>query len=192
MPSVLIAVPTFESVDRRTFESLWELDRPEGTGFATVGGYDCAKARNEIAKKAMEGGWDYVLMVDSDMVIPHDALRLMLEGDADIVLAPYARKGSEGVADIFKWSTGFGPLYTFEELDRAGDRIQVPGGGFGCALIKTSVFREMAYPYFVYALYPGGDFVSEDLYLCLEATRLDMTIECDTRVRCGHIFKEVR
>jgi hypothetical protein len=66
---VLIAVPTFETIAPECFKAIYELQGDDLT-FDFVRGYDCAKARNEIAKKALNGGFDYVLMVDSDIVIP--------------------------------------------------------------------------------------------------------------------------
>ena len=78
---ILIAVPTFESIKPECFKSIYGLIRPEGYSlyFDYVAGYDCAKARNQIAKNAMAGDYDYVLMVDSDIQLPSDALVKLLE-----------------------------------------------------------------------------------------------------------------
>ena len=71
---VLVAIPTFESIKNETFKSIYGLNIPENTEvmFDFVKGYDCAKARNEIAKIALNYGFDYVLMVDSDIILPND------------------------------------------------------------------------------------------------------------------------
>ena len=49
---ILIAVPTFENIKPECFKSIYGLTRPEGyvLYFDYVSGYDCAKARNQIAK----------------------------------------------------------------------------------------------------------------------------------------------
>jgi len=54
---ILIAVPTFETIKPECFKSIYGLTRPEGYSlyFDYVAGYDCAKARNQIAKNAMAG-----------------------------------------------------------------------------------------------------------------------------------------
>ena len=65
--SVLIAVPTFETIAPECFKAIYHL-KGDGLSFDFVKGYDCAKARNEIVKKALDGGFDYVLMIDSDVV----------------------------------------------------------------------------------------------------------------------------
>ena len=77
---ILIAVPTFETIKPECFKSIYGLTRPEGYNlyFDYVSGYDCAKARNQIAKNSMAGHYDYVLMVDSDIQLPSDALIRLL------------------------------------------------------------------------------------------------------------------
>ena len=82
---VLVAVPTFETITPETFRSIYNLKLGEhDVSFDFVKGYDCAKARNEIAKKTTEGGYDAVLMVDSDIIVPDTALLWMTEIPADI------------------------------------------------------------------------------------------------------------
>lgn len=64
---IMIVVPTFESIKQECFKSIYGLTRPDGYDlyFDYVSGYDCARARNQIAKNAMAGNYDYVFMVDS-------------------------------------------------------------------------------------------------------------------------------
>ena len=78
---ILIAVPTFENIKPECFKSIYSLKRPEGYDiyFDYVSGYDCAKARNQIAKNAMAGNYNYVLMIDSDIQLPSEALVKLLE-----------------------------------------------------------------------------------------------------------------
>lgn len=85
---ILIAVPTFEYIKPECFKSIYGLTRPEGyiLYFDYVAGYDCAKARNQIAKNSMSGNYDYVLMVDSDIQLPADALVKLMECESDIAL----------------------------------------------------------------------------------------------------------
>ena len=59
---ILIAVPTFETIEPEVFKAIYNL-RPAGheLHFDFVKGYDCACARNEIARMTQLGGYDYVL-----------------------------------------------------------------------------------------------------------------------------------
>ena len=188
---VLVAVPTFETITPETFRSIYNLQRGEHeVSFDFVKGYDCAKARNEIAKKAMEGGYDAVLMVDSDMIVPEDALIKMTEIPADIVLGCYPRKNTrKGEVELFKLGhADFVNRYTYEELP-SEPRIQVKGGGFGCALVRTVLFKQLPYPWFKYTLYNNGTHLSEDLYFCHCANSAMIKVMADTRVRCGHLTR---
>ena len=79
--------------------------RPRRAGhevlFDYVRGYGAARARNLIAEEALEGGFEAVLMVDSDVVPPRDALALLSEGDAPVVLGCYRRRGGDAGTEVF-------------------------------------------------------------------------------------------
>ena len=140
---ILIAVPTFENIKPECFKSIYGLTRPEDCDlyFDYVRGYDCAKARNQIARNAMAGNYDYVLMVDSDIQLR-----------SDIALGWYYRKRTKSDQTI---------IYTFGKdfnddncitgstmINEVPRPIEVKGGGLGIALIKVDIFRNLPYPYF--------------------------------------------
>lgn len=189
---ILIAVPTFETVMPETFQSIWDLDKGEhDVQFKFVKGYDCAKARNEIGKLAQLGMFDYVLMVDSDMILPSNTLTLLCEREGDVILGCYPKKGTkDGCVELFKNGTSnFEKFWYYNELpDEA--RLPVKGGGFGCAFVRTQLFFDLPYPWFKYVVYDNGDILSEDLYFCDKALGSGFRIEADTRIRCGHCYKD--
>ena len=77
---ILIAVPTFETIFPDTYKSIWDINKGgHEVAFEFVRGYDCATARNNIAQIAIDGNFDYVLMVDNDVVLPRDVLMDMLD-----------------------------------------------------------------------------------------------------------------
>lgn len=207
---ILIAVPTFESIYPDTFKSIWDLDDcGHELLFEFVRGYDCATARNAIAKKAMELNADYVLMVDNDVVLPHDALKLLLEDRKQVCLGFYAHRGTDnlytGRTCVCRLFDADGkayfnyPLeseYTAEELEalrNSGEyKLQIHGGGMGCAFIQTDVFRTLKYPYYDWVNYKGGGMLSEDLYFCEQCKMRKIPIYTDTRVACGHILRHIQ
>ena len=84
---VLVAVPTFENIYPDTFKSIYDLDTSgHDVEFQYVRGYDCATARNKIARLTLDKGYDSVLMVDSDVVLPKDALQLLTDDVKDVTL----------------------------------------------------------------------------------------------------------
>jgi len=195
---ILLAVPTFESIEPATFKSIYELNKcGHDIAFVSVTGYDCAKARNEIVKKALNDYCDYILMVDSDIILPQNALQHLIDPLVDICLGVYPRKLTvTGQTELFKLGhTDFNNInnITINDIQSCGvDRLEIKGGGMGCALIKTDVFKKIVFPWFTYVTYPNGAVLSEDLDFCCKAIANGFHIYADTRVRCGHINKIVK
>lgn len=210
MARVLIAVPTFENIYPDTFKAIYDIDRCENEVlFEFVRGYDCATARNKIAQKAIDMDTDYVLMVDNDVVIPKDSLSNLLSNDKDVCLGYYAHRGPDNVYSgrscICRLYNSNGiayfnyPLeseYTAEELKSMADKgeyvIKIHGGGMGCALIKTDVFRVLKYPWYDWVNYESKGMLSEDLYFCEACRKADIKIYADTRVNCGHMLRHIQ
>lgn len=207
---ILIAVPTFESIYPDTFKSIYDLDTAgHDVFFEFVRGYDCATARNKIAQLALDRAADYVLMVDNDVVIPKDALQNLLEEPKDVCLGYYAHRDSDNIyrgrTCVCKLYQEDGELYfnypleseyTAEELkalEGNGEyKIQIHGGGMGCAFIKTSVFLRTQYPWYDWVNYKSKAMLSEDLYFCEQCKLHKIPIYTDTRVNCGHMLRHVQ
>ena len=209
---ILIAVPTFENIYPDTFKSIYDLNvMDHDVLFEFVRGYDCATARNRIAQMALDKETDYVLMVDNDVVLPKDALLNLLETPVDVCLGYYAHRDGDnryrGRSCVCKLYDENGnkhfnyPLeseYTADELKELKDngqfRVQIHGGGMGCAMIKTDVFNRIKYPWYYWVNYANEHrgVLSEDLYFCEECRKRSIPIYADTRVNCGHILRHVQ
>ena len=184
---ILIAVPTYETITPNTFKSIWDLE-PGGheLNFEFVKGYDCAKARNDIGQKTLDDGYDAVLMIDSDMIIPKDAIINMTDKPFDVVLGCYPKANTkERLVNLFKLGKpNYVDRYTYDTLPK--ERFIVKGGGFGCALVHAKVFKNVAFPWFKYVVYDNGGNLSEDLYFCHQARKAGFVIDAEPKVRCGH------
>ena len=190
---ILIAVPTFESIRPETFKSIYGL-QPAGHFllFDFVKGYDCARARNLIAEECLRDGFDAVLMVDSDIVLPSDALTYLTEGKCPVVLGTYPRRGETQGSEIFL--PGFKDFHDENRVrfaDMPHARFEAKGGGFGCAFVRREAFERIPRPWFRYVQYDDGAVLSEDNYFCVQAAQHNLSIEADGRVRCGHIASAV-
>ena len=206
---ILIAVPTFETIYPDTYKSLWDLDKCGHEAlFESVRGYDVATARNHIAQRALDLEADYVLSVDNDVVLQKDALKLLLEDAKDVCLGYYAHRGPDNVYSgrtcICRLKDADGneyyhyPLeseYTAAEMKNMADagetKIEVHGGGMGCALIKTDVFRKASYAWYDWVNYGDANkgMLSEDLYFCCLCRNYGIRIYSDVRVGCGHLMR---
>lgn len=209
---ILIAVPTFESIYPDTFQSIYELDSAgHELMFRFVRGYDCATARNKIAQTALDLEVDYVLMVDNDVVLPKDALINLTDDLKDVCLGYYAHRD---VDNIYRGRTCICKLYDSEgtkyfnypleseysaqELNGLRDngtyKLQIHGGGMGCAFIKADLFRSLNYPWYDWVNYGDSNrgMLSEDLFFCELCRKSNIPIYTDTRVDCGHILRRVQ
>ena len=209
---ILIAVPTFETIYPDTYKGIWDLDKDgHEVLFDSVRGYDVATARNRIAQKSLDTGVDYVLMVDNDVVLPKNALKLLLDKPEEVCLGYYAHRDTDniyrGKTCICKLKDSHGkeyynyPLeseYTAEEMHGMADagmgKIEVHGGGMGCALIHTDVFRKATYPWYDWVNYGDANrgMLSEDLYFCSLCRASGIKIHADVRVGCGHLLRHVQ
>lgn len=209
---ILIAVPTFETIYPDTFKSIYGLDGDNNElMFEFVRGYDCATARNAIAQKALDTKSDYVLMVDNDVVLPEDALLNLLEDSKEVCLGYYAHRDTDNVyrgrtcvCKLYKpdgdeyFNYPLDSEYTAAELKRLADsgeyKVQIHGGGMGCALIKTDVFRKIKYPWYDWVNYKDDrrGMLSEDLYFCEQCKENQIPVFTDSRVGCGHMLRRVQ
>lgn len=208
--NILIAVPTFENIYPDTFKSIYDLDASgHDLHFEYIRGYDCATARNAIAQKTIDMNADYVLMVDNDVVLPKDALKNLLDDARLVTLGSYAHRDTDNVyrgrtcaCKLYDENGGkyFNyPLeseYTAHEIfslkQNGNYKIEIHGGGMGCALIKTDVFHMIEYPWYDWVNYKDKGMLSEDLYFCEQCRKRNIKIYTDTRVTCGHIFRHVQ
>lgn len=198
---IFIAVPTYENIQPETFKSIYGLDKcGHWVVFDYVQGYDVASARNNIAMQAKAEAADYVLMIDNDMKIPSDALRNLLEQPVDVCLGFYAHRwgnvfnGRTNVCRLGEWN--YTDMYNIEEIrslrENGVKRELVHGGGLGCALIKTSVFDQITFPYFQWTHYQDGNVLGEDLNFCERCKEANIPIFMDPRVGCGHLFRNYK
>ena len=105
--------------------------------------------RNQTVKSALEIGVDYLWWVDSDMVVPREALMRLLAHGKDIVAATYNKR-------TFPHTT-LG-LLEGPQPERIGPEMRpallMPGG---MMLVKADVYRNFGFPWYFEAYRFAGD-----------------------------------
>lgn len=151
------------------------------------------EARNNIVKVALDHRCDHIFFIDSDTLIQKGQLEQLLYHDKDAItgvsymrVLPYYT--------LIRKKVGYRLYNPIEPLSSDEKLIKIDGAGFGCFLIKTSVFEEIKYPWFRFHFYQYEDqwrHLGEDLFFCeqLQAAKID--IYCDTTIRCTHIGTDV-
>jgi len=102
--------------------------------------YLLADAENLIAKATIEGGFEWLLMIEEDNILPKDAfLRIndyMLEGDVPVISGLYFTKSNPPEPLLFR-GRGTGSYHDF----KIGDKVWVDGIPFGFCLIHASILK---------------------------------------------------
>jgi cellulose synthase/poly-beta-1,6-N-acetylglucosamine synthase-like glycosyltransferase len=188
---ILAAIPTAKNIEVETFKSIFDQVVPANhkLEFQYFYGYNIDQVRNLIAHWTIINGFDYLLSVDSDIVLPTDALGKMLTADKDIVSGIYIqRKHDVKIPEIYLKNQHGGVTNAPLAMLQHNNLMEIDGCGFGCALIKTNVLKDIGYPQFVY--HDTLDFqytVSEDVDFCRKAKDKGFRIFADCSIRCEHI-----
>lgn len=189
MKKILIAIPTNKYIEPETFKAIYDLEIPQGytTDFQFFYGYQIDQIRNLIAHWA--AGYDYLFSIDSDIVVPKDALVKMVGANKDIISGLYIQRiPGMHLLEIYEDrpdGNGFQNI-PFAKTQNAGV-MQISGCGMGCTLINSNVIRAMSYPHFVYkSAISHADTMSEDVYFCMKARQMGFTVWADTDIHCEH------
>jgi glycosyltransferase involved in cell wall biosynthesis/GT2 family glycosyltransferase len=187
--NILIATPTDKYIEAETFRSIYNLKIPKNVNvdFNYFFGYRIDQIRNLIAHVAIRDKYDYVLFLDSDIIMPKDTLNKMLELQKEIVTGIYVQRNpNKKITEVHM----NGKNITDLEFFKGKKYIEADSSGFGCILVKTKVLEEVGYPQFEY--HPAltiEDTFSEDADFCVKARKLGYTINVLTDLHFDHIGK---
>lgn len=192
---ILVAIPTKSNIDAEAAIAAANLDT-EGyeVEYAYADGrgvYGVAQARNRVAEKAIEGGYDYLMMIDSDTIVPPNTLELLLDPPVEICLGLYRYKNETGDCPFFRFVPDENGSVRWRFDDVPDGRFEIKNGGLGCSLVKVDVFGRIAKPYFHFEERESGCHTSEDIWFLDRCRNAGMTIWADGRVKCKHAGRKV-
>lgn len=139
--------------------------------------------RNRIAKQFLEGDWDYLLMIDSD-IVPHSNPLDLIAHDKDITGCPCPQWNERDLYWVVmdKDGTGYKPI----PPERRHGLRQVDAIGTGCILIRRNVLEAVRAPFNDKQAEDGTLDLGEDFYFCEKATEAGFEVWCDWRAPCSH------
>lgn len=191
------ASPQTPGVHPQTLESIMALewDQPFDIVFGKDGGNvlpGSPEGNRNITNKynhAREialGGYDALMTIEADMIVPPNAIERLLNVDADIAYGLYvSRHGPhpwlafERVTPEIKGSKSMGE--TWEERDRMmGCIIESQGVGLGCTLIHRPVLEAIQFRL-------QDEYVANDWYFAVDARANGFKQAHHCGVICGHI-----
>ena len=189
----MIAVPCMDMVQTNFMESMMGLISAGDCQVSYTKSSLVYDARNMLASKALNGCFDRILWLDSDMVFRPDLLiRLAKDMDEgrEMVSAVYFKRKPPFTPICYKTleysEHDNKPAYKLEPyLDYPkNDVFQAAGCGFGAVMMTTDLIRKVA-ERFGYPFSPMMG-IGEDLTFCWRVNQLGVPIWCDSRIKVGH------
>jgi hypothetical protein len=193
-PRVVICMPVYRDVPAEAVLSLVRLlhdpsSRELVAGFLMVTDTYLSAARNQLLREARALSPTHLLWLDADMVVPPNAVSLLLRHRKGVVGGLYATRRppqSMVLRKTWDWNPETEPF-----LDRTAPEefSRVAFVGFGCVLTEVQVFRRIEeavgrpVTFFSHARDPEG----EDVYCCRIFHQFGEPIYLDPGCRCGHI-----
>ena len=173
------------------FTSVLKLKRPKDAiiHWAVTEDSLVYHARNMFVEKAINNEYDYIFMVDSDMVLTEDTLIRLLEHNKDIVSGLCFKRRFPYEPACLSVCRIENNVPVFEAMSQwnSNELKEVEGVGSACVLIKTDVFKALGE---INWYMPTLEF-SEDYSFCLRAREQGYPIFVDTSLVIGHIGEQV-
>lgn len=181
----MIAIPAMEQMHSWTVQCLANLEHVGECRTEFVIRMQVDVARNVLAQKAIKGGFDRVLWIDSDMTFEPDMMRRLsdaLDAGYDAATGLYFKRTFPLEPVIYKSIDTETPKAE-PYWDYPQDALfEVAGCGFGGVLVKTEALADTDEPPFLPFLHLG-----EDLSFCVRMAEKSRKIACDSRVKLGHM-----
>ena len=197
---IMVAIPHTGYVEPMVYERLFMQEDVNGSrlDMACVdlihfdNGYGIDEKRNMIVRRLLSHTkYTHVLMLDSDVVMPLDAIARMLEEDLDVVSGFYARKNYPTLSCVVPRGSDLSTSMPMSDIAGEKSPFMVKAVGMGCVLIKRGVFEKVKSPWFKYMVYEDRMTLSEDYNFCINCTVSGIDVYVHPRVRCGHVKKGV-
>lgn len=189
MGKLMIAIPTLDYIHSRFARCLIDLAKY----LSSVGvDYDvCFEgctlvyiSRDNLAKKAIEGGYERVLWLDADMIFDFNVYHQLASTRKDFVTGQYRGRHGKNKPCLFDKLI---PSIRSTEFGEGVYRIE--GCGFGCVLINTDILKHIMEE-FGTCFTPTQEF-GEDTMFCKRALDMGYEIWATDRVKAGHIAQTI-
>lgn len=193
----LIAIPSMDQVPAQFAQSLAMLRKVDQCAVSFNVGSLVYSSRNELARRAVEMGADYIFWLDSDMVFEPDTLERMFttlreqEGTYDIITGVYFRRVAPYSPVLYEGlKIDENGACTWKELTEIPDGVfEVEGCGFGCVLLPVDAILSVQAKFGTLFWPIGG--TGEDLSFCWRVRECGYRIGCDPRIPLGHVGNQI-
>lgn len=189
---VLVATVTSEMCRYyEYYDSMDAIDYPPGSERIKYHSASPAKNRNQVIEYALKHPeFSHIFFTDDDHVFPVETIKQLLSHDVEIVSGLYSMKAEPFPIVAFDRVSEDNMLSRFIDMRNVPpDKLtEVKAVGAGCLLVKTSVFKKIAPPWFTLGQI-WKDSWSDDMWFCYLCRKAGIPIYIDPIVRIGHMTK---
>jgi hypothetical protein len=194
---IFIAVPCPEKVHSEFAQCLAMMSAQlVATGHTVevgicIGSY-LAKNRRELSEFFLNHNFDYLLWLDSDMMIPPDACTRLLSHNVEVAACNYRKRRFPNpifIACNYK-DEFFGPSEEVQVKEDSPETEFIDATGFGCCLIRRDVLERIEKPHFIVHYDEKKNLeIGEDIYFFEKCKRHGIKVLCDNQLskRISHI-----
>jgi len=154
----------------------------------TVGRVFTALARERLADYAIDGGFDYLFMVDDDMLVPRDLFESLIKHDVDIIAPLAFTRNAPHKPVLYNLEEGYDPVDGEYYINHSvpyypkDQLVQCDAVGFGAVLINCNVLKKVPKNWFMSTSGAG-----EDIHFCHNAKKHGFKVFMDTSVKLTHM-----
>ena len=207
MSKVVIGIPCMDTVSTSFFSSVLgqRYDSCHQYSYAIEAGSMVYDARGRIAQRAINAGADWLVMYDSDMVLPSTTTMALLDtAMGDMPCPDRGVKKKDFVSGLYFMRRLPTKPLILKELDWYEDEtlgaqefaeayedyprdsvFEIAGCGFGCCIMSVEMVKHMTVAYRMNPFTPMPR-LSEDYSFCWRARKLGYKLWCDSRIAPGH------
>ena len=194
----LIGIPAMDFVSTSFMSCLTGLQPVGDTSLHVVQSSLIYDARNDIALRAVNEGYDRILWLDSDVTFPADLLERMsarMDEGYEFISGLYFTRKEPIKPLIFqrveltkKDGKGIPVSDNFADYPR-NDVFRIAGCGFGCVMMTVDLVRRIFEAHGApFAPLPG---FGEDLSFCIRVNAVGTAMYCDSSIKLGHIGQSI-
>lgn len=192
-----VVIPCYHWVSTTFLSNLLMLDGIGTVPMAVTNGVYLTAAMVELVKAAsQDDSWERLLVIEQDMILPKDVLKLHANHKEPIVGSIYFRH-SLPHDPIFGFTNNQGTFdlpdrSVVEALLRKPRNIQVGAVGMGCTSIRRDVLDSWPSdePMFTFGMKKGNIEISHDFWFCMKAKERGFDTYLDSGILCGHLTED--
>ena len=148
------------------------------------------ESRNILREKMLDGGYDYLLSLEQDVIPPREVIEKLIRHNEKVVSGLYLAvnlvKGKHVLRPLlwanFNHEKKIMYCLNKEYALKSNDFVEICACGLGCVLIHRSVLKDIKFKYD-----PKSGDAFDDVFFCRDVMEKGIKMFADLSVKCDHL-----